>query len=72
MIVPWQEIEGETLNNLIKEYVISKLEDYQMDNSQMEDWITEVKRKLERGEALVEWSEANETVTIVDAKKYSY
>ena len=71
MIVPWQELETETLNNLIKEYVVSKLEDYQLESSKIDDWIAEVKGKLQRGEALIEWSETHETVTIVDAKKYS-
>ena len=71
MIVPWQELETETLNNLIKEYVLSKLEDYQLESSQMDSWIEEVKTKLRTGEALIEWSETHETVTIVDAKKYT-
>lgn len=71
MIIPWQELAPETLENLIKEYVLSQLEDYQMESAQMEQWMEQVNRKLRSGEAVIEWSEANETATIVDAKKYT-
>jgi hypothetical protein len=71
MIIPWQELAPEILENLIKEYVLSQLEDYQMESVQMEQWMEQVKRKLKNAEAVIEWSEANETATIVDARKYS-
>lgn len=71
MIIPWQELSSDTLENLIKEYVLSQLEDYQMESAQTEQWMEQVKRKLQTGEAVIEWSEANETATIVDAKKYT-
>ncbi|NVJ50655.1 MAG: YheU family protein [Gammaproteobacteria bacterium] len=71
MIIPWQELQTETLDNLIREYVIGTLEDYQMESTQMEQWIAQVKAKLRSGEAVVEWSEANESATIVDVSKYS-
>lgn len=70
MIVPWQELAPETLQNVIREYVLSKLEDYQMESTQMESWIEQVYQKLKSGEAVVEWSEEHESVTIVETKKY--
>jgi len=71
MIIPWQELEQDTLDNVIREYVLSKLEDYQMESTQMSEWIGQVKRQLRNGEAVIEWSEANESVTIVESTKYS-
>ncbi len=70
MIIDWQELEPETLDNVIKESILSQLEDYQMENVTMQNWIETVKTKLRKGEAVIEWSEANETVAIVDSKRY--
>jgi len=71
MIIPWQELSEEALNNVIREYILSQLEDYQMEATAMEQWQSQVMNRLKSGEAVVEWSESNETVSIVDAKKYS-
>ncbi|WP_144391889.1 YheU family protein [Pleionea sediminis] len=71
MIIPWQEIETETLENIVREHILSQLEDYQIEAVQMTQWIEQVKAKLKSGEAVVEWSEANESVAIVDKQKYS-
>lgn len=71
MIIPWQELDPDTLDNVIREYVLSKLEDYQMESTQMFEWINQVKSQLRSGEAVIEWSEANESVTIVESAKYS-
>ncbi|WMS86726.1 YheU family protein [Pleionea litopenaei] len=71
MIIPWQELDPDTLDNVIREYVLSKLEDYQMESTQMSEWINQVKSQLRSGEAVIEWSEANESVTIVESAKYS-
>ena len=71
MIIPWQALEPDTLNSVIKEYILEKLEDYQMESADMQKWTEQVKRQLTTGEAVIEWSEANETVTIVESSKYA-
>lgn len=71
MIIPWQQLEPDTLNSVIKEYILEKLEDYQMESVDMQQWTDQVKRQLASGDAVIEWSEANETVTIVESSKYA-
>jgi uncharacterized protein YheU (UPF0270 family) len=70
LIVPYQELAPETLTAVIKEYILSQLEDYQLESADMAQWVAQVRSKLHSGEAVVEWSEEHETVTIVDIKKY--
>ena len=51
MIIPWKELETETLNSLIESFVLREGED--------------VRRQLKNGEVLLVWSELHETVNIM-------
>ncbi|WCE29495.1 YheU family protein [Vibrio sp. SCSIO 43137] len=64
MIVPWQQIDPETLTNLIKEYVLREGTDYGAEEAMLEDKIEQVKTLLQSGEAVILFSELHETVDI--------
>ena len=65
MLIPWQEIESETLNNLIEHFVLREGTDYGAEEVSLSDKVAAVHRQLQRGEAVVVFSELHETVNIM-------
>jgi uncharacterized protein YheU (UPF0270 family) len=70
MIIPFdalQSLDTDTLNNLIKEYLFSQVEDgsfSELNQQQMLTMINQCKQALKRGELLVEFSEEDESIAI--------
>ncbi|ELS3155015.1 YheU family protein [Vibrio parahaemolyticus] len=64
MIIPWQDIEPETLENLIREFVLREGTDYGAVEISLQNKIDQVKTQLEKGEAVIVFSELHETVDI--------
>lgn len=64
MIIPWQQIENDTLENLIKEFVLREGTDYGEYECSLQDKVEQVKTLLKTGEATVVFSELHETVDI--------
>ncbi len=64
MIIPWQQIAPDTLQNLIKEFVLREGTDYGEQEISLQDKIDQIKAQLESGEAVVVFSELHETVDI--------
>ncbi|EHK0839601.1 YheU family protein [Vibrio parahaemolyticus] len=64
MIIPWQDIAPETLENLIREFVLREGTDYGAVEISLQNKIDQVKTQLEKGEAVIMFSELHETVDI--------
>ncbi|AGB11100.1 MULTISPECIES: YheU family protein [Vibrio] len=64
MIIPWQDIAPETLENLIREFVLREGTDYGAVEISLQNKIDQVKTQLEKGEAVIVFSELHETVDI--------
>jgi uncharacterized protein YheU (UPF0270 family) len=64
MIIPWQEIATETLDNLIKEFVLREGTDYGQTEITLDDKIDQVREQLKSGDAVIVFSELHETVDI--------
>ncbi len=64
MIVPWQDIAPETLENLIREFVLREGTDYGAVEVSLQSKIDQIKKQLESGDAVVVFSELHETVDI--------
>ncbi|WP_049538063.1 YheU family protein [Vibrio harveyi] len=64
MIIPWQDISPETLENLIREFVLREGTDYGSVEVSLQSKIDQVKAQLEKGEAVIVFSELHETVDI--------
>ncbi|MDA0385618.1 YheU family protein [Vibrio owensii] len=64
MIIPWQDIAPETLENLIREFVLREGTDYGSVEVALQSKIDQVKSQLEKGEAVIVFSELHETVDI--------
>lgn len=64
MIVPWQEIETETLDNLVREFVLREGTDYGAQEISLEHKVEQVKDQLRNGQAVIVFSELHNTVDI--------
>ncbi len=67
MIVPWQELEPETLDNLIQEFVSRDGTDYGEQEYSLADKVSQVRRALAKGEAVLIFSEHTGLCNIVPA-----
>ncbi len=65
MMIPWQELSSETLDNLIESFVLREGTDYGEHERSLEQKVADVKRQLQCGEAVLVWSELHETVNIM-------
>ncbi len=70
MIIPWQDIAPDTLENLIREFVLREGTDYGTVEVSLQDKIDQVKSQLESGEAVIVFSELHETVDIQTKAKF--
>ncbi|NOH54412.1 YheU family protein [Vibrio coralliilyticus] len=70
MIVPWQQIDPDTLDNLIREFVLREGTDYGELEISLQDKVDQIKKQLESGEAVVVFSELHETVDIQLKQKF--
>ncbi|MEE4407934.1 MULTISPECIES: YheU family protein [Serratia] len=65
MIIPWKELETETLNSLIESFVLREGTDYGEHERSLEQKVADVRRQLQNGEVLLVWSELHETINIM-------
>ncbi len=64
MIIPWQDIAPETLENLIREFILREGTDYGEIEISLDEKIEQVKALLVSGEAVIMYSELHESVDI--------
>ena len=65
MIIPWQDLAPETLDNLIESFVLREGTDYGEHERSLEQKVNDVKRQLKSGDLVLVWSELHETVNIM-------
>ena len=65
MIIPWQELEADTLENLIETFVLREGTDYGEQERSLLQKVADVRRQLERGEVVLVWSELHESINIM-------
>ncbi|MCQ1056814.1 YheU family protein [Photobacterium sp. DNB23_23_1] len=64
MNIPWQDIDPDTLTNLIEHFVLREGTDYGERELSMADKVGRVRQQLEKGEAVIVYSELHETIDI--------
>ncbi|MBP0049981.1 YheU family protein [Marinobacterium sp. AK62] len=67
MIVPWQALAPETLENLLQAFVTRDGTDYGEQEYSLDEKVQQVRRALERGDAVIVFSERSEQCNIVPA-----
>ena len=70
MKIPWQDIQPETLNALIEQFVLQEGTEYGEYEVTLNTKIEQVRQQLKAGSAIVVWSELHESVNIVRAEDY--
>ena len=65
MIIPWQDLAPETLDNLIESFVLREGTDYGEHEHSLKQKVSDVKRQLKSGDVVLVWSELHETVNIM-------
>ncbi|GAA0787893.1 YheU family protein [Marinobacterium sediminicola] len=71
MIVPWQELAPETLDNLIEEFVTRDGTDYGDQEYSLAQKVAQVRVALARAEAVLVFSERSGLCNIVPAERVS-
>ncbi|WP_404341978.1 YheU family protein [Pseudoalteromonas mariniglutinosa] len=70
MIIPHQQLDTDTLYNLIESYVLREGTDYGEQECSIESKVAQVKQQLNSGEAMVFFSELHESVTIISKAEF--
>ncbi|WP_392566355.1 YheU family protein [Utexia brackfieldae] len=69
MIIPWQQLEQATLNNVIEYFVLREGTDYGAKEKSLAQKVADIKRQLIEGKLVLVWSELHESidVKVIDA-----
>jgi uncharacterized protein YheU (UPF0270 family) len=70
VIIPWQELEAETLENLIETFVLREGTDYGEQERSLMQKVADVRRQLERGDVVLVWSELHESINIMPKSEF--
>ncbi|MBV7415972.1 enolase [Aeromonas encheleia] len=65
MIIPWQELDPDTLNNLLEHFVLQEGTEYGEQDVSLADKVDEVRQQLLQGSAVLVYSELHESVNVV-------
>ncbi|WP_410013261.1 YheU family protein [Sodalis sp. C49] len=71
MIIPWEQIDPDTLYNLIESFVLREGTDYGEQEKSLAQKVEDVKRQLISGEAVVVWSELHENINIMPRGRFN-
>lgn len=70
MIVPIEQIDPDTLTNLIKEFVLREGTDYGEEETALNLKVEQVRAQLKSGTAVLVFSELHETINIMPASDF--
>ena len=69
MIVPWQNINADTLNHLLEEFASRDGTDYGAYETSLADKVAQLQIQLQQKRIIVVYSELHESVNIVPAEQ---
>ncbi|ABO91287.1 hypothetical protein WH06_06080 [Aeromonas salmonicida subsp. salmonicida] len=71
MIIPWQDLDSDTLNNLLEHFVLREGTEYGEHDVSLADKVDEVRQQLKQGLAVIVYSELHESINIVSKATFS-
>jgi uncharacterized protein YheU (UPF0270 family) len=70
MIIPFEQLDKDTLYNLIESYVLREGTDYGEQEFSIESKVAQVHQQLKNGDAMVFFPELHESVTIISKNEF--
>ncbi|MDF2400224.1 YheU family protein [Aeromonas sp. 5HA1] len=71
MIIPWQDLDSDTLSNLLEHFVLREGTEYGEHDVSLADKVDEVRQQLKQGLAVIVYSELHESINIVSKATFS-
>ncbi|WP_224554653.1 YheU family protein [Pectobacterium versatile] len=65
MIIPWQQLDPETLDSIIESFVLREGTDYGEQERSLAQKVEDIRSQLQFGEVVLVWSELHETLNIM-------
>jgi len=70
MIIPFKDLNTETLNSIIKEFVLREGTEYGAEDISIDEKVEQVIQQLTVGTAVLVYSELHETVNIIPTDQF--
>ncbi len=70
MLIPWQQLAGDTLQRLIESFVLRDGTDYGEQEVALEDKVAAVLAQIKTGQVLIVYSELHESVDLISAAQF--
>lgn len=70
MIIPYTDINNDTLNNLIEYFVLREGTDYGEQEVALPQKVEMVKRQLKTGDVLIVYSELHESINLISKQQF--
>lgn len=70
MIIPIEQLPAETLTGIIDEYILRENVSLSDDDTSHEVKVSQVKKQLQQGSAVIVYSELHETVNILSSEQF--
>lgn len=70
MIIPWQELEESTLNNVLDSFILREGTDYGERELSLEEKRHRLLAQLKADKVIIVWSELNESLDIKDKQAF--
>jgi len=71
MLIPYQSLDSETLNNLIESFILREGTDYGEDEVPLASKAQTVLEQIKTGNVLILFSELTESVTLIDKFEFN-
>jgi len=72
MLIPWQQLNSETLQRLIESYVLREGTDYGDEEVSLADKANTVLQQIQQGQVLILYSELHESVDLLTRQQYQH
>ncbi|WP_439256940.1 YheU family protein [Lonepinella sp. BR2271] len=70
MIIPWQEIEEDTLINIVESFILREGTDYGIEELSLAQKTENLLDQIRQEKAVIVWSELHETIDIKNKKDF--
>lgn len=64
MIIPWQDLDPDTLTNIIESFILREGTDYGFIEKELSEKVADIKEQLQKGLIVIVWSELHESINL--------